>query len=331
MMKLINVSVTIPIGDEFKQKITALSSRIKLNDISELASAEQQGDSSRKEEMDAQLAEAEVIYGFGLPKDAVARAPGLKWVQVISAGVDSFLDDKLRESSVILTNASGVHANPISEFVIQLMLMFVKQAPLCFQLKQEKQWQRLSMTGLRSKTVGIVGLGHIGREIARLSKTFGMIVIATRRSAKRVSSARYIDRLLPRNHLPQLLSDSDFVVLSLPLTPETNNLIGEKELRMMKPTAYLINAARGNIIDEEALIQALEENWIAGAGLDVFAIEPLPTHSKFWDLPNVILSPHASHVMPDDNTQATKIFYENLKRYLNGKRLVNIVNKKKGY
>jgi phosphoglycerate dehydrogenase-like enzyme len=158
-----------------------------------------------------------------------------------------------------------------------------------------------------------------------------MRVIAIRRSASRVASARYVDMLLPREHLLQLLSDSDFVVLSLPLTPETNELIGEEELRMMKSTAYLINIARGSIVDEKALTRALDEKWIAGAGLDVFAIEPLPTDSKLWEFPNVILSPHIASGMEDYIAQATKIFCENLRRYLNRKRLLNAVSKKKGY
>lgn len=329
-MELVNVLLTIPMGDEFLQQIRAVNSQIKLSDISDLVAAEQRGDFSRQEEMDALLAQAEVIYGLRLPRNVIARAPKLKWVQVISAGVDRFLDNEFQQSSVIVTNVSGIHATTVSEFVLQLMLMFAKQAPLCFQLKQGKQWQRFSTTVLDSKTVGVVGLGHIGREVARLSKAFGMRVIATRRSA-RVASSRYVDLLLPREQLPQLLSDSEFVVLSLPLTSETNKLIGEKELRMMKPNAYLINIARGNIVDEKALIRALDEKWIAGAGLDVFTIEPLPIDSRLWELPNVILSPHIAGDMEDYIARATKIFCENLRHYLNGKRLLNVVSKKKGY
>jgi phosphoglycerate dehydrogenase-like enzyme len=202
---------------------------------------------------------------------------------------------------------------------------------LCFQLKQEKQWKHFTPTGLRSKTLGIVGLGNIGREVARLAKAFGMRVVATRRSAKQVAQARYVDVLLPREQLPQLLSDSDFVVISLPLTPETNEFIGEEELRTMKSTAYLINIARGNIVDEKALIRALDEKWIAGAGLDVFAREPLPTDSKLWGFANVILSPHVAGDMEDYKERATKLFCENLRRYMSGKKLLNVVSKRKGY
>lgn len=330
-MESVNVLVTTPIGDELLQHITNVSPRIKLSNVSELVRAEQRGDFARKDELDALLAQAEVIYGLRLPRNVIVRAPKLKWVQVMSAGVDRFLDDEFRQSSVIMTSVSGMHATPIGEIVLELMLMFAKQAPLCFQLKQEKQWKRFMPTVLRSKTVGIVGLGNIGREVARLAKAFGMRVVATRRSAKRVMRAKGIDILLPREQLPRLLSESDFVVLSLPFTSETNKLIGEEELRAMKPTAYLINIARGNIVDEEALIRALDEHWIAGAGLDVFATEPLPADSCLWESPNVIFSPHIAGGMEDYNIRATELFCKNLRHYLSGDNLLNVIDKKKGY
>ncbi len=330
-MESINVLVTNAVGDECLEQITSVSPRIKLTDVSDLSRAEQSGDLASKKKLDALLAEAEVLFGFRLPRNVFSRAPKLKWVQVMSAGVNRFLDTEMLESPVILTNVSGIHATPISEFVLGLMLMFVKQAPLCFQLKQEKQWRRFSPSVLRSKTVGIVGLGSIGREVARLARAFGMRVLATRRSAKRVGRARYVDVMLPPDQLQRLLEESDFVVLALPLTPETNKFIGERELRTMKSTAYLINIARGDIVDEDALVRALNEHWIAGAGLDVFAIEPLPPDSRLWELPNVILSPHISGGMENYTVRATEVFCENLRRYLNGEKLLTMVDKKKGY
>jgi phosphoglycerate dehydrogenase-like enzyme len=327
----VNVLINAPIGDELLLQITNVSPRIRLSNVYELARAEQSGDFARKDELDALLAEAEVIYGFRLPNDVFARAPKLKWVQVMSAGVDRFLDIEFQQSSVIMTNVSGIHAIPIGEIVLEQMLMFAKQAPLCFRLKQEKQWKRFMPTVLRSKTVGIVGLGNIGREVARLAKAFGMRVVATRRSTKRVARAKHVDILLPTEQLTRLLKESDFVVLSLPFTSETNRLIGEKELRTMKPTAYLINIARGNIVDEEALIRALDERWIAGAGLDVFATEPLPADSRLWEFTNVIFSPHIAGGMEDYNIRATELFCDNLRRYLSGKNLFNVIDKKKGY
>jgi len=330
-MESVNVLVTAAIGDQCIQQIGSVSPKIRVTNVSDLSRAERGGDSISKEKLDALLAEAEVLFSFRLPRNVIARSPKLKWIQVMSAGVDRFLDAEMVESPAILTNISGVHATPIGEFVLELMLMFVKQAPLCFQLKQEKQWGRFTATVLRSKTVGIVGMGSIGREVARLSKAFGMRVLATRRSAKRVGRARYVDVVFPLEQLQQLLAESDFVVLALPFTPETNKFFGEEELRAMRSTAYLINIARGGVVDEEVLIRALDEYWIAGAGLDVFATEPLPTDSRLWELPNVILSPHVSGGMEDYTIEATELFSENLRRYLDGKRLLNVVDKKKGY
>jgi len=331
-MELINALVTFPIGEECLRQIALISPRIKVRDVSDLADAEQRGDLAAKKEFDALLAEAEVIYGPRLPQNLIARASRLKWIQTRHAGVDRYLDTDILESPVIMTSVSGIYNTPVSEFVLELMLMLAKQAPLCFQLKQQRQWKRFTPAVLRSKTVGIVGLGGIGKEVARLAKAFGMRVVATRRSAKRVTRTRYVDALLPRQQLHQLLSESDFVVIIVPLTSATKGLIAEDELRAMKSTAYLINVARGGIVDEEALIRALDEHWIAGAGLDVFATEPLPPDSRLWELPNVIFSPHVSAGFADAyNTQINELFCENLRCYLNGKRLLNLVDKKKGY
>jgi len=343
-MESVNVLTMTSIGDEslryitfmvseMRRQITTISPDIKLTDASDLFRAERNGDSAAREKLDALLAEAEVIYGLRLPEDVIARAPRLKWTQTMSAGVNWHLDNVtgLRESPVILTSVSGIHATPISEFILGLMLMFVKQSPHCFEQKQEKQWKRFMPAVLRSKTIGIVGLGSIGRETARLAKAFGMRVVATRRSAKRLTRARYVDTVFPPEQLKELLSESDFVVIALPLTPETNRLIGERELKAMKSTAYLINIGRGEIVDEEILIRALDEKWIAGAGLDVFANEPLSADSRLWELPNVIYSPHVAGGMEDYNLKATELFCENLRRYLDGKKLRNVVNKKWGY
>lgn len=327
----VNILVTAPIGEDCRQRIAATSPRVNVLDVADLSRADHQRDPAAKKELDARLAEAEVVFAFRLPDNLLARAPKLKWIQVMSAGMDRFLDKELLRSPVMLTNVSGIHATPIGEFVLSLMLMFVKHAPLSFEMKQRKHWERFTPEVLRGKTVGVVGLGSIGREVARLAKAFGMRVIATRRSAKRAARARYVDLLLPREQLPRLLADSDFVVIALPLTSETGKFIGEAELRAMKPTACIINIGRGRLIDEEALVRALSEKWIAGAGLDVFATEPLPADSKLWELPNVIFSPHIAGGMEDYLTQATGVFCENLRRYLNGKRLLTLVGKKRGY
>ena len=334
-MEHVNVVVTasmdkqaIPID---LKGIADISPRIRVTDASELLAQEQKGDLNSKEKFDAILQDADVIFAARLPVDVLKRSLRLKWVQVMAAGVDRHLDKEMINSPVVLTNVSGIHAVPIAEYILCTMLMFVKRMPSYYQLKQEKKWIRYDSTVLRGKTLGVIGLGHIGSELARLARCFGMKVIATRRSVTEHSRARYVDQLIPRQRLPDLLSQSDFVALTLPSTSETTHLIGEKELRLMKQTAIIINIGRGNIIDEEALIKALQEHWIAGAGLDVFTSEPLPQDSPLWDLPNVIFTPHIAGSMEDYNAQSTSVFIENLKRFLEGKRLLRIVNKKRGF
>jgi D-2-hydroxyacid dehydrogenase (NADP+) len=338
-MKSLNVVVVTPAFDkalptadkETLRQIGLVSSGIKVTDASALAAAEFRGDGSGKARLDAILAEADVIYGLIPPQNLLARAPRLKWIQMMSAGVDRLRDTEIWRSSLIITGVSGIHATPIGEFALGLMLMFAKGAPRSFLMKQKRVWQRYMPTVLRGKTVGIVGAGHIGREVARLSKAFGMKVIATRRSAREPGRARYIDKLLPSKQMPELLRESDYVVIAVPYTAETRHLIGEKELNMMKPTAYIINIARGGIIDEEALIKALDGKRIAGAGLDVTAREPLPPESRLWELDSVILSPHVSGGMEEYMVRATALFCDNLQRYLAGKRLRNVIDRKKGY
>jgi len=329
--KPLNIVVTIPMNEVLVRRVIDVGRRITLTTVFDIMYEDMGGDAVAKEKLDAILAEAEVIYGFGLPRDVIARAPKLKWVQMTSTGVDRFLTDDLRESKVIMTNVRGMHAVPMGEFIIGEMLMFAKGAQHSFQQKQGKQWKPFMPSMLYSKTVGIVGLGSIGQEAARLAKAFGMRVLAVRRSAVTGRTPRYVDELLPLAQLKKMLSDCDYVALTVPLTAETHHMIGEAELRSMKPTAYLINVARGNVVDEEALVRALEQNRIAGAALDVFAVEPLPASSRLWDMSNVILSPHIAGGMESYAEQATDIFCENLKRYLAGEKLVRIVDKKKGY
>jgi len=324
-----NVVMTGTVSDEYLKKIISISPKIKLTGASDLYQAEQSGDIAAKEKLDAVLSEAEVIFSGRLPENVISRAPKLKWIQVRSAGVERLLDTEVVSSSVIVTNAKGIQNTPIGEFVIQLMLMFVKQAPSCFLMKQERQWRQLSPSVLHSRTVGILGVGSIGQEVARLSKAFSMRVLAV--DVKRAARKRYVDAILPPDQLPEMLSGSDFVVSALPLTDETRKMVGEKEFRAMKPSAYFINISRGDIVDEPALVRALDEHWIAGAGLDVFATEPLPGDSRLWEIPNVILSPHIAGSFEDRTAQAIEVFLENLKRYVDGKKLFNVINKKKGF
>jgi phosphoglycerate dehydrogenase-like enzyme len=338
-MESLNVLVVTPSFDkslpyadeEILRRIRAVSAKIKVTDASTMVFAELRGNDSKKAELDALLAETDVLFGFVPPKNVTSRAPRLKWMQATSAGVDRHLGTEIWRSKVILTGVSGIHATAIGEYVLGMMLMIVKDAPAAFKMKQTREWHRYPTRTLRGKTLGIIGLGHIGREVARLAKAFGIKVIATRRSAKEAGKAANVDLLLPASRMQELLAGSDFVVLTLPLTPETRHIIGEAELRAMKPSAYIMNIGRGGLIDEEALIKALDEKRIAGAGLDVTAAEPLPKESRLWDYDNVILTPHNSGGMEDYMVRATELFCDNLRRYLEGRRLRNVIDRKKGY
>jgi phosphoglycerate dehydrogenase-like enzyme len=258
-------------------------------------------------------------------------APRLKWIQLTSAGADRLLNSGFVEQGITVTTVSGLHATPIGEFIVGAMLQWAKGAPRTMRAQLKHEWARFAPTELHGKTVGIVGIGHIGAEAARLAKAFGCRVIATKRSATVAETAEYCDEILPARDLPRVLAESDYVALCLPLTDETRGLIGEKELRLMKPSAFLVNIARGPVIVEQALIEALRTGVIAGAALDVFEQEPLPADSPLWEMDNVIVTPHISGGTEIYNARATAIFTDNLRRYLSGAPLRNVVDPSRGY
>ncbi|MBI2907279.1 MAG: D-2-hydroxyacid dehydrogenase [Chloroflexi bacterium] len=282
-------------------------------------------------DLDSLLRETEVIYGLRFPKDLTERAPRLKWVQTSSAGIDTILGSSLWRSHVTITNASGIHVVPMREHVLGIMLLFARRFRLALAQQQQRYWKRYVPEELCGKTLGVVGLGRIGESVACLARAFGMSVVAVRRSATGRETSPVADKLYPPTGLLEMLGECDFVLVSVALTDETRKLIGERELKAMKPTAYIMNIARGQVIDEAALIEALKENWIAGAGLDVFDNEPLPPESELWTLPNVIITPHEAGVMPEYNTRALEVFLENLRRYLAGQPLINVVDRARGY
>jgi len=255
----------------------------------------------------------------------------LRWIQAISTGVDRILTPELVASDVTVTNMSGIHEVSIAEYVLMVMLMFVKQVPRSFYQQVEGRWKWYPVDVLSGKTVGILGLGRIGREVARVCGLFNMRVVATRRSAIEGERAENVDALYPRARLHDLLRESDFVVVALPLTAESTRLIGEPELRAMKDSARIINVARGDILDEPALVQALQEDWIAGAGLDVYAEEPLSPDSPLRHLRNVIFTPHVAGDLEAYDTMAARLFAENLRRWVRAELLLNIVDKRRGY
>jgi phosphoglycerate dehydrogenase-like enzyme len=253
---------------------------------------------------------------------ALFRLQGLKWFHSFSAGVDSPAFKLILDSGAMLTNSSGASAPSIAQYVLAMMLYRSKRIEQFREQQARREWAHVRGSDLNGLTAGIIGTGAIGGEVARLAQAAGMRTIGMRRSGR---PARHIDEMVQSRRLRYLLRESDFVVLACPLTKDTEGLIGEQELRTMKPSATLINIARGRIVDEAALIRALEEGWIGGACLDVFAVEPLPQTSPLWDMPNVVVTPHNSGVSPLNMERALTMFIDNLARFVQGKPLRNRV------
>jgi len=292
----------------------------------------------RKESKDSALidavGEAEILFTGEANREMITAAPKLRWIHSWGAGVDRLLSiPKVARGSVILTNSSGIHSIQISEHVIALMLIFTRKLKEFILFQNDGVWHVPDETyifdELKGKTVGIVGLGSIGSEIAKKAKCFGMTVLATRRTI--TAKPTFVDELLPSYDLKRLLKESDFVVISAPLTSKTKGMIGAQEFANMKRTAYIINIARGEIIQQNELISALKQKKIAGAGLDVFETEPLQPNSDLWHMKNVIITPHVAGETVHYYERTTKIFCENLRRYINKTPLINVVDKKAGY
>jgi D-2-hydroxyacid dehydrogenase (NADP+) len=335
-MAKITVLVVADIGKEGLRRIADAGPEIEVIDGSHLWVAPDPFIPDRKEdsrglEFSALLAKAEVIYGLRFPSGLIFRAPRLRWIQHMGTGVNAILTDDIVNSRVIITNISSVRSVPVAEWAFGLVVMLAKKASVIVKNQENRQWQRFSPVLLHSKTLGIVGLGHIGMGVARLAHAFRMRTIAIRRSAPGVTQPRYVDRMMERESLPDLLAESDFVVLAVPATQETYGLIGERELKAMKPTSYLINVGRGSAVDDNALIRALREKWISGAALDTYTAEPLSPESELWELPNMIISPHVGGEMENAAEKTTEFFCENLRRYVSGKKLRDMVDKSKGY
>ncbi|WP_130859217.1 D-2-hydroxyacid dehydrogenase [Gracilibacillus phocaeensis] len=255
----------------------------------------------------------------------------LKWVQAWSAGVDSLPLSGLQQKDVMLTSANGVHAFPISETIFAMILGLTRKIHTYVRQQQEKNWHNGGLElEIHQKTIGIIGTGAIGQETAKIAKAFGMKTLGVRHSGKLVND---FDGMYQTEQLEQVLSQSDFVVITLPLTKETTHLFGKEQFRQMKDTAFLINIGRGEIVDEEALIQALRNKELAGAGMDVFETEPLPADNPLWEMDNVIVTPHTAGATEHYTERVVKeIFIPNLRYYLlNGIPQKNVVDYKKGY
>jgi phosphoglycerate dehydrogenase-like enzyme len=301
---------------------------------------------------DGPLDDVEVMLRGWLSSDAfdriLARAPRLSWVHSATSGVERALTPAALERGVVVTNARGVFSRPIAEYVVMMILAVSRRLPQLLELQRERTWQPLEGTELRDVTVGIVGLGSIGRAVGALATAFGCRVVAIRRRADAGSETSaapdtdsgddgkplgeiMLDRVGGPETLPELLAESDFIVLAAPLTPETEEMINAETLALVKPGAWLINVARGRLIDERALIRALRDGNLGGAVLDTFRDEPLPAMSSFYDLPNVIVTPHTAWSSGRVLDRSVELFCDNLRRFATGEPLLNVVDPDAGY
>jgi len=304
---------------------------------------------SQAEMIEAAAAGCDVLFSFRAPDELVRKSPGLKWIQFLSAGADHVMKGELRaRPAIAITNASGIHSTPIAEYTIASMLAWSHGFHVTMRAQMRREWKRNwdfmdSVDSLRGKTLGVVGYGSIGRETARMGQALGMTVLALKRNPEERRDTGWSPPGIgdPEGRIParwygpdgcaEVLRDSDFITVTLPATAATHRLIGRAEIAAMRPHAYLVNIGRGEVIDQEALIEALREKRIGGAGLDVFEREPLEPESPLWDLENALLTPHMSGSFKGYNSACCELFAENLGRFVKGDPLLNVVDRELGY
>jgi D-2-hydroxyacid dehydrogenase (NADP+) len=350
-MAEVDVVITFGLDHELVERIRDVDSRVRVSVLSpaqrrlfrggrpvwrrssEMAQGIEEREEDARRGLEEALGEAEVLFTLSaMPPDLLSRAPSLKWIQLTSTGADRLVHKEIFQGGVAVTTAGDIHVTPIGEYVLGMMIMLAKGWPHLFRAQEKREWARLTPQVLEGRTVGVVGVGNVGQQVARLAKLLGMRVLGVRRSGTPPESGEYlVDEIFRPLDLLHVLSQSDYVVLALPLTEETHHLMGDLAFQAMKPSAYLINVSPGPVVDEKALVRALKVGLIAGAGLDVFESEPLPPESELWRLRNVIISPHIAGEIPRYNEGAVAFFCENLRRYLADEPLLNLVDPERGY
>lgn len=285
--------------------------------------------------LDGDASDADAMLRWWLAKDAFSRvlnaAPMLRWVHTISAGVDQVLTDEIIQRPVILTNSAGAHGIAISEFVLAMIIAHAKRLRELAALTPENAWSHgrdLHLGELAGATLLVLGLGNIGREVAKRAAAFGMRVVGSRRHP---ASLDGVAAVVGEDAWRDLLPEADYIAICAPLTPATRGMLDRAAFAHMKPNVYIINIARGQIIDTEALLAALHAGTIGGAALDALPEEPLPPEHPLWQAPNVWITPHISWSSPHTNERAISYFYENVRRFVVGEPLLNVVDKQAGY
>lgn len=279
-----------------------------------------------KKDIDDFIEKADIIMCWKLTDELLKKAVNLKWLQLTSTGCDQIITLSEFKWNILLSTAGGVHAIPIAEYVICYILSLYHKTFDFMKFQMNKTWKILKPLEIKDKTLGLIGLGNIGKEIAKKAKAFDMKVVGIKRTQEEV---KYVDKIF--TDLDEVMKISDFIVLAVPFTEKTKNLIGKRELYLMKPGAYLINIARGEILDEKALFEILKNRKIAGAVLDVFEHEPLEEDSELWELDNIVITPHISWLGENTNERVAQVLIENMGLYLEGKEVNNTVLREKGY
>jgi phosphoglycerate dehydrogenase-like enzyme len=282
------------------------------------------------------LPDADVAFTPFVDRDVFAAATRLRWVQSPAVGVGSLMFPELLASDVVVTTARGIRARAIAEHILGVTIALARRLPTAIRAQVEHRWAQADIEGpdidvrtLQGQRMGIVGLGAIGRELVAMAAPFGFRITAIRRTPGPPPAG--VDAVWPPERLHDLLAQSDVVVIAAPHTPQTKRLIGRSEVDRIKHGALLVNVARGKMIDDDAVVAALRDGRLGGAALDVFSVEPLPASSPYWDLPNVIVTPHVSGALRDYWTPLLALFAENLRRFERGDPLRNVVDKAAGY
>jgi phosphoglycerate dehydrogenase-like enzyme len=335
----VEVLVTVPFSDKLINQLSAVSPKINLTALAVQKASEIPADVWMR---------TEVLYtGHIVPEPD--EAPALRWVQFHFAGIDRYLDEPiLQREDLLVTTLSGAAAPQVAEYALSMMLALGHKLPALMASQKKSEWpkdrfEKFAPVELNGKTIGIVGYGSIGRQIARLLQPFGVTILATKRNGFNPADEGYVvegagdphgdfvHRLYPPQALRSMLKECHFIVVTVPMTPETRNMINAPIFDALKPGAFLVDVSRGGVVNQNDLVDALKSNKLAGAALDVFPEEPLPKNSPLWQNPNVIISPHISGGSEQYKERAAALFSENLLRYLSGLHLYNVFDRKRGY
>lgn len=284
-------------------------------------------------EIRTDLTDCNVVFTLGLHDSLNIRkyAPNIEWVQSISVGLDALLSEEVKKSDIILTNTKGCTSVPIAEHTIAMITSLARGVPALLRNQLTKTWDMIPVTELMNATVGIIGYGEIGHQIAIRCKAMGMRVVGCRRNPEKRGETEPAELVVGMDRVDEVIRQSDFLVLALPSTQETYHFFDKGRFNIMKPGSFFLNVGRGNTIVEEDLVESLRTKQIAGAALDVFDVEPLPFENPLWNLENVIISPHNAYYSPKSMERYMEVFIKNLRLFQEGKPLLNIVDKHMGY